>query len=156
MKTKIAGMGAIAAVALAGVATAKTNTLTGAFIDDPASSISVKVALKKSGKPKALKSVTATYTEVCVTELNGDVTYTESVATKTVPGSFKIKNVNGDYRFDGATPVGEDNYSYKITGKVDKKGKHATGSLSAYWTDPENPTAHYCNKSGATNWNADK
>jgi hypothetical protein len=152
MKARIAVTSAIAAVALVGVATAKTNKLTGAFLEDPPSSISVQVALNADGKAKTLKAITAKFTQFCTTEQNGEVFTTESVVTKSVPGSFKIKNINGKYRYSG-TANGEDGYTYDVSGVVDKKGKHAEGVLTAKHFNEE--TGEICNNKIA-NWFADK
>ena len=157
MKTRIASIALVATIALAGVATAKTNKLTGAFLEDPPSAISVQVALNKDGKAKTLKSLQATFTERCTREVgDGSAETTESVVTKAVPGSFKIKLVNGKYRFSGSA-TGEDGYNFELSGVSDKKGKHVEGNLSAERIIPESETQReaVCNNF-ITNWFADK
>ena len=148
MKTKIASIGAIVAVSVAAAATAKTNTLSGTFPEDSAGAIQLSVVIKNK-KPKKVKDVSASYTYRCV---DSEDNLTSSTITGPVPGTFKIqKDSQGRYRWSGETADGDRTLNFN--GKVDKKGKHATGSLGVEGGDPD--TGSTCGNL-STNWNADK
>lgn len=108
------------AVALAGAVTASgaTNVLTGNSVGDPNNAVSIKVTVKK-GVAKAVKGVkTENYNYVC------DDEETTGESSATIPGSFKVKKVDGKYAFSGKTAPGTDPY-WRVGGTVNKKGTSA-------------------------------
>ena len=152
MKVRIIGLAAIALLATAAVASAKTNVLTGTVTKQPGSTVKVGVKLSKQGVASKVMTFSLTNVTSTCSNRRGD----------RIPGKTVTSATLGTFKVNKTKPAGAKTYYYAVFKSVNvdgnqwnveatfssKTGRKLAGTASFNYPDPDPSGGGTCEGGG--------